>query len=150
MENVTGHSLHEYHTLTPSGAYALRSVPRLTLDPNEIEYNRMTRMKTIHLHAAGIIDLEPINVDGELHQFNVNATGCATSLIVLCNTNATGFGKDKLKKILVFPVLQSGSFKLEASFHNGLRFYICANVDSPPHMTVNWRVANGLGKGVPA
>jgi len=103
--------------------------------PDEIVQNRLTRIRTVSLCFVGDIIIERRGIAGEIHQFSVWAAGCTTSLSIF----------DGVRPILVFPVLQTGSFKLEAAFMDGLSFYISSNVDAPPHITVNWRATGPNG-----
>lgn len=100
-----------------------------SISPSEIIYNPRTRIKTIELYEFGKITLEESGVVGSFHQLSVLAAGCSTSLVLL----------DGDRTFFQFPVLQTGSFKLECAFFNGLHIYICAANDAPPHLTINWR-----------
>jgi hypothetical protein len=89
-------------------------------------------MKTANLSTHGDIQLEPAGRVGELHQFTVMQAGCSTGITIL----------DGDRIMFCMPVLQTGSFRLEAAFHHGLRFSIYTAADAPPHITVNWRARN--------
>ncbi len=113
----------------------LSSPLRLTsgriVDPSEIVIGRRTGIKTVNLFEAGIITFERRGTEGAFHQLSVWAAGCSTSLSIL----------DGDRIMYHFPVQQTGSFKMEMAFYDGLRLHICSSVDAPPHLTVNWRVA---------
>lgn len=102
----------------------------LGVDPNDLVSNKYTRMRTLALCITGIVELAKRGISGEMHQLSVMAAGCSTSLELL----------DGDRPIFVFPVLQTGSFKLEAAFSDGLRVYIASAADAPPNLTLNWRV----------
>jgi len=107
----------------PGALYALK--------PEEIIVNPRTKIKTVCLYAAGVVQLEPQGAAGCWHQLSVMAAGCSTALTIL----------DGQRPIFHFPVLQTGSFKMEAAFFDGLSLHISAAWDAPPHLTISWRVA---------
>jgi hypothetical protein len=104
-----------------------------TIDPSKITVNRFTRMKTAELFTEGIIEVEPPGVVGELHQYCVMNAGCSTSVSFF----------DGERKMICFPVQQTGSFKPEAAFFDGLIMHICSSNDAPPQVILNWRVVRG-------
>ena len=124
-------------TLPPSSDFFLTkrsrnnaSHPLQFIAPELISINKFTRIKTAPLFTEGYVIVEDYGKRGELHQLSVMSAGCSTMLNIY----------DGKRIMLSFPALQTGSFKLEAAFNDGLFFEIYSSKDAPPHMTLNWRV----------